>query len=82
MPPADELHTIAEAVARIDERTKKLSDDMHSLVIKINKDIQEIRREFVSKEAFAPVKNVVYGLIGIILMSVVGALVGLIMTGK
>ena len=48
----------------------------------IKRDIAEIkatiRADYVTREEFSPIKNIVYGLVGIILTSVIGALVALV----
>jgi hypothetical protein len=40
----------------------------------------EIGGKYVTKEEFAPVKAIVYGLVSLILISVVGALITLVVT--
>lgn len=40
---------------------------------------KELKSEYVTKAEFEPVKRVVYGLIGIILVAVVGAIVALVL---
>jgi hypothetical protein len=48
----------------------------------IRQDIEEIkttlRSDYVKHAEFLPVRNLVYGLVGLILMAVVGALLGLV----
>ena len=48
----------------------------------ILKELDEIKAKlennYVSQEAFIPVRNLVYGMVGLILTSVVGALITLI----
>ena len=39
---------------------------------------KDMKLHFVSRDEFAPVRNVVYGMVGIILLAVVGALVALV----
>lgn len=39
---------------------------------------KKIESEYVTQDQFAPVKNVVFGMVGIILTAVIGGLVGLI----
>jgi ABC-type phosphate transport system permease subunit len=50
----------------------------------MQKDLEEIKTmlnsKFVTAEAFAPVKALVYGLVGLILTSVVIALIALVVT--
>lgn len=49
----------------------------------IRRDLDEIKLKldgsYVTKEEFAPIKKIVYGLVSIILVGVVGALVGLVL---
>lgn len=46
-------------------------------------DIKEIKKamssRFVTREEFEPVRKVVYGMVGIILMAVIGAMVALVL---
>lgn len=48
----------------------------------IKQDVAEIKRlqqtNYVSHDEFEPIKRIVYGLVGIILVAVVGALVSLV----
>lgn len=48
----------------------------------IKSDVAEIRRmqqtNYVSHDEFEPIKRIVYGLVGLILVAVVGALVSLV----
>lgn len=48
----------------------------------IKRDISEIkstlRADYVTREEFSPIKSIVYGLVGIVLTSVIGALVALV----
>jgi hypothetical protein len=38
----------------------------------------KLERDYITKEEFDPIKKVVYGLVGLILTGVVGALIGLV----
>jgi len=42
---------------------------------------QKVSSHYVSKEEFEPIKKIVYGLVGLILVAVVGALVSLVVRG-
>lgn len=48
----------------------------------IQKDILEIKgkldKDFVSQDQFQPVRNLVYGLVGLIMVAVIGALMALV----
>lgn len=64
-----------------EQTTKELS--VHLEYIKqeladIKKTLEENRGLYVTREEFAPVKNIVYGMVGVILISVLGALIALI----
>lgn len=59
-----EVSRLSQTVARIDERT-----------LGLQVDIQEIRREMVTKPRFRPVETLAYGLAGIFLSSIAYALV-------
>jgi len=63
--------------------------DDHDLLIEATTNIKNIRvnvveikakldNDYVTKEEFEPVKKLVYGLVGIILLTVVGALLAVI----
>ena len=65
--PPDEPKSSGELLIRIDERTKILIEEMKNL--KLN---------YVRKEEFQPVRNVVYGMVGLIAVAVVGALIRLV----
>lgn len=42
---------------------------------------QKISTHYVSREEFEPIKKIVYGMVGLILVAVVGALVSLVVKG-
>jgi hypothetical protein len=48
----------------------------------IKRDISEIKStlksDYVTRDEFSPIKSIVYGLVGIVLTAVVGALVALV----
>jgi len=49
----------------------------------IQRDIEEIKQklegEYVTQDEFDPVKKIVYGMVGVVLLAVIGALVALVM---
>jgi hypothetical protein len=51
-------------------------------VIRIECDVKDINakleKDYVTQDQFTPVKNIVYGLVSVILLAVVGALVALV----
>lgn len=58
-------------LARIDERTKRLEDDMVSLK-------EQLTSRFVTKEEFGPIRNLVYGGVGLTLITVLSAILYLV----
>jgi len=44
----------------------------------IKKINEKLEKEYVTVEAFGPVKSIVYGLVSLILVAVVGALIALV----
>jgi hypothetical protein len=62
--------SLRELLARIDERTKNLAECVDTLAGSV-----------VSKEEFRPVKSIVYGGVGLVLTSVVAALIALVVKG-
>lgn len=57
-----------ELLIRVDERTKLIIEEMKTL-----------KNSYVRKEEFEPVKRLVYGLVGLILISVVGSIIALVL---
>ena len=60
------------AVARIDERTQAINDQVKSIHDKLSSS-------YVLKEEFQPVKNIVYGLVGVLLSSIIISLAALVL---
>ena len=54
--------------------------DIKTSLVEIREEMKEDKKGLVSKTEFAPVKIIVYGLVGTILTSVLGALLALIIT--
>lgn len=61
----------AVLLARIDERTG-------SLVSTVNEIKSSLENKYLLRSEFAPVRNIVYGLVTVILLAVIGALVALV----
>ena len=53
-----------------------------SNMLDIKEDVRDIKekleKNYVTQDQFEPVKKIVYGLVGLILVAVVGALIGLV----
>lgn len=60
-------------LARIDERTE-------NLLTKVGLMEKKLERQYVTKAEFWPVRAIVYSGAGITLISVVGALIGVVIT--
>lgn len=67
--------------------TKQQEEEINLLVIAndinyIKRDVADIKgsisRDYITRQEFEPVKRVVYGLVGLILIAVVGGLLALI----
>lgn len=72
---------------RIDERTQilmsndvDLKKDIQALSEIMRQSRKDLERRFVSRDEFIPVKNLVYGLTGLILVSVFGSIITLVLT--
>jgi len=63
-------------IARMDERIKNIQDRLEDLIKKIDSNYVT-KVEFVSE--VAPIKKIVYGVVSLILVSVVVAILGLIL---
>ena len=64
-------HTRIAVMANDIQYVKKAVDD---LILKVD-------HSYVTKEEFTPVKNLVYGLVSLILIAVFGALIALVVKG-
>jgi hypothetical protein len=82
----ENIHELRDLLIRVDERTlsieKRLNESMSSNTERIIHIENKIDEKCVTKEEFQPVRLIVYGLVGIILVAVVGALIGLVIMGK
>lgn len=58
-----------------------IQNDMVYMKEGINTINEKLSRGYVTKEEFEPIKKVVYGLVGLILTSVLGALVAIVVNG-
>ena len=56
-----------DLIVRIDERTAALGVTM-----------EDVKKNYVTKEEFNPVKKLIYGLVALVLSGVVGAIIGLV----
>ena len=68
MPNLGEVNTKIELAL---DQLKRVRDDLAKIDAKLERD-------YVTQEAFTPVRNIVYGLVGLILVGVVTALLALV----
>lgn len=61
-------------LARIDERTQSTLREVENVRAEITSLRQEISSTYVTKAEFMPVQMVTFGLVGVILLAVIGAL--------
>lgn len=84
-----ELGEMAELLARLDERTREFdkrqiehSTKLEAMTRETNTKLDSMRndfeRKYVTIDQFSPVKTIVYGLVGTILVSVIGAVIALV----
>jgi len=59
-----------------------IQTDLTYIKEKMNAIDTKVSSGYVSKEEFEPVRKIVYGLVGLILVAVVGALVALVVGAK
>jgi len=68
--------------SRDDIKLAVIQNDLTYIKEKINAVDTKVSNSYVSKEEFEPVRKIVYGLVGLILVAVVGALVALVVGAK
>ena len=57
-------------------------DTKLNFIMQSVKDIkQDLEKNYVTRMEFEPIKKIIYGLIGVILLAVVGAMVALVIKG-
>jgi phage/plasmid primase-like uncharacterized protein len=79
----------ADRAAKVAEQVAKTASETASAVALIGLDIGYIKRDvveikekleknYVTKDEFAPIKSIVYGMVSVILLTVLGAIVALV----
>lgn len=63
-------------------RIALIAKDVSYMKEKLDEVDGKLNSHYVTKEEFEPIKKVVYGLVGIILVAVVGAVVSLVLTSR
>ena len=58
-----------------------IQQDISYMKDKLDSVDQKVSTHYVSREEFEPIKKIVYGMVGLILVAVVGALISLVVKG-
>jgi tetrahydromethanopterin S-methyltransferase subunit G len=58
-----------------------IQQDISYMKDKLDNVDQKISTHYVSREEFEPIKKIVYGMVGLVLVAVVGALISLVVKG-
>ena len=64
-----------ELLTRVDERTKRIEESVKGW-------IETVKSDYVRKAEFQPIKLIVYGAVGSILLAVLTALLAMVIGGK
>lgn len=71
-----------ELLARIDERTMRSEKDLVELKESFKKEMSDLReslqKEYVTSKEFLPVRNIVYGMVSVILVAVLTGVIALV----
>lgn len=78
--PKNQREFIDYRFTELDKKVTDIQNTLKSFTFVKQIEFDEFRREvketYVTKESFDPVKRVVYGMVGLILVAVVGAVIG------
>jgi hypothetical protein len=72
-------YTTAQLLGSIDERTKNTAAALTALDVKMDGHGERLSHLESSVKNLSPVKTVVYGAIGVVLLAVIGAIVALVL---
>ena len=79
---AEQRDNTEQLLARIDERTARTERDVTDLRVEMRKGLSELKSEsisnFVTRQEFQPVRAIVYGMVGVMMLAVLGALLALV----
>ena len=73
-----EASSLEVRVARIDERTVAMQEDIHSIQAQLRETGSINSRTYVTRTEFAPVQKLVYGMVALMLSSVLVGMVALV----
>ena len=65
-------------LAVMSEKMKNIENDISEIKLGINELIKKMDEKFVTKNEFTPIKQIVYGFVGLIVVAVIGALISLV----
>ena len=65
----DDQHSLSTLLARIDERTKGTEEAVKEIK-------NQLQTHYVTQDEFRPIRMLIYGMVGLMLTSIVGALLG------
>ncbi len=60
-----------ETLVRLDERYRMFHEDMNKMEAAQLKAIEELKKNFITRAEFQPIKNLVYGFAGLLLAGIV-----------
>lgn len=66
----------------LETKVALIAKDISYMKDKVDDVDVKLSSHYVSKEEFEPVKKIVYGLVGLILVAVVGAVISLVVRGS
>ena len=79
---AEQRDNTEQLLARIDERTARTERDVTDLRAEMRKGLSDLKGEavanFVTRQEFQPVRAIVYGMVGVMMLAVLGALLALV----
>jgi len=82
---AEKVQNLEKNLDRIIESEKTCGDNFRNEIREVRKEVsgicayvENLLKDYVNKEEFAPVKLAVFGFIGLVLVTVVGAVLSLI----
>lgn len=81
----DTPETLAVDIKYIKDDVAEIKTDLKDLSEKVDKNEEKARNTYLTKETFEaefkPVRNVIYGLVGAILLAVIAAVLALVVKG-
>lgn len=68
--------TINERMLDLSNKMEEEKKEVRELADRLKKEVDEKLKDYVKASEFNPVKTIVYGIVGIVLITVLGALLG------